>query len=531
MKDRTNDNPGAQSSPIGVTTMDGLSELLAMAADHAQVGVVITDEAWDIVHASHGFLTMVGVESDEIVGDNILTILDQSVERTWVNEAVTSLEATGRWHGRLTETTRWGLSLTLDVTATQFFDQENRFLGNTIVFVDVSREEELERQLRIAQRLDSIGQLAGGIAHNFNNLLQTMENSAHLLLGAISGNDGAKRHLRLIRSTLRDGRQLVRQLLALGRQETMEPEPLRLGDLVMELVPMLRRTIPEFIDLELDVPRGSDDPVVEVDTSAIQQVLLNLAINARDAMPQGGTLTIRVGSGHSADHAALTVEDTGTGIPFEHLERIFEPFYTTKGQQGSGLGLATVEGIVAQCGGSISVETSPGHGTTFTVELPRTRDVEPKTAADVVHLIDGDSTTPSSRGRLLLVEDDAGVRESLAEILAAYDFEIRTATSGGEALAILDDNPDWQPQFLITDLMMPGISGQELARRLCDRLPGLRVVLASGYHPDSLPDLGHVAYLRKPFRIPLLLETIDGLHAAGGAGNGDQAPIRKENPK
>jgi PAS domain S-box-containing protein len=531
MKDPTGDNQSTQMRTDGVTPIDGLSELLAMAADHAQVGVVITDEVWDIVHASHGFLTMVGVEADEIVGENILAILDSSLERTWISEAVTSLETTGQWQGRLRETTRWGLSLTLDVSATQFFGQDDRFLGNTIVFFDVSREEELERQLRLAQRLDSMGQLAGGIAHNFNNLLQTMENSAHLLLGAISGNEGATRHLRLIRNTLKDGRQLVRQLLALGRQETMEPEPVRLGDLVMELVPMLRRTIPEFIDLELDVPRGSDDPVVEVDTSAIQQVLLNLAINARDAMPQGGTITIRVGSGHSSNHAALTVEDTGTGIPFEHLERIFEPFYTTKGQQGSGLGLATVEGIVAQCGGSISVETSPGQGTTFTVELPRTRDVEPKTAAEVIRQVDGDTTTPSTRGRLLLVEDDAGVRESLAEILDAYGFEIRTATSGGEALAVLDDNPAWQPEFLITDLMMPGISGQELARLMCARLPDLRVVLASGYHPDSLPDLGHVTFLRKPFRIPLLLETIDELHAGDDTGTGGQATHPKEDPR
>ena len=528
MNDHIGDTPSIERRSTAVTLSDDLAGLLAMAADHAHVGVVITDEGWGIIHASRGFLEMVGVESPEVVGQNILAILDENIERPWVAEAVERLESTGQWHSRLQETTRWGLTLTLDISATQFFDGENRFLGNTIVFVDVSREEELERQLRMAQRLDSIGQLAGGIAHNFNNLLQTMENSAHLLLGAISDNDQAARHLRLIRNTLKDGRQLVRQLLALGRQETMEPEPVRLGDLVMELAPMLRRTIPEFIHLNLDVPGGSDDPIVEVDTSAIQQVLLNLVINARDAMPQGGTVTIRVGSGHSAQHAALAVEDTGTGIPFEHLERIFEPFYTTKGQQGTGLGLATVEGIVAQCGGSISVETSPDQGTTFTVELPRARDVEPKTAAEVLRGIDGETKTPSTRGRLLLVEDDTGVRESLAEILDAYGFEIRTATSGGEALSVLDDEPTWQPQFLITDLMMPGISGQELARRLCQRLPDLRVILASGYHPDSLPDLGHIAYLRKPFRIPLLLETIDQLHARSGPGESAHGTQRKE---
>jgi CheY-like chemotaxis protein len=396
------------------------------------------------------------------------------------------------------------------------------------VLADVSREEELERQLRMAQRLDSMGQLAGGVAHNFNNLLQTMENSAHLLLDTISENDEALRHLRLIRNALKDGRQLVGQLLAFGRQQTMEPEPVRLGDLVMELIPMVRRTIPESINLELDMPSRSEDPVVEVDTSAIQQVLLNMAINSRDAMPDGGTITIRVDQGSSFEQAVLRVSDTGTGIPFEHLEHIFEPFYTSKGQQGSGLGLATVDGIVSQCGGSISVDTTPGAGTTFSIELPRTRDVEPKTAADLVRRIDFETRSSESSGRLLLVEDDTGVRESLAEILKCYAFEIRAAESGDQALEMLEAEPSWHPHYLISDLMMPGISGQELARVLCRKYPSLRVVLASGYHPDSLPDLGRVAFLRKPFRIPVLLETIDGLGRTAGRCNDDVVLTEEE---
>jgi two-component system cell cycle sensor histidine kinase/response regulator CckA len=485
------------------------SALLFEAIRQAHVGVVIADLRWHVVSANDATCELLGAEESELAGRNLLRALASRQDRPWLREMLATLEKGQAWRGRVSETTRWGLPISIDASIGRVLDPDGSPVAFAVVVQDISRERHLELQLLQSQRLEAMGQLAGGVAHNFNNLLQTIENSLHLIRATIADPDRIRRQLSQIRTTLRSGQELVRQLLAFGRQQTLAPEPVRLGELVRELEPMLRRTIPESIILRLELPPPQSDPVVETDSQAMHQVLLNLCLNARDAMPDGGKITISTATNDSTHHAELAVTDTGTGIPRDVLEHVFEPFYTTKGQGGSGLGLATVDGIVSQCGGTISVTTAIGRGTTFKITLPLGSGLTPVDAASLVRREESGAHTPVGGARVLLVEDDAGVRESLAEILSSYNYDLRSAASGAEALATLDCEPSWRPEILVSDLKMPGISGQELAMLLAERFPTLKVVLASGYHPDSVPQLPNLVFLDKPFSIGELLEVLD----------------------
>jgi len=338
--------------------------------------------------------------------------------------------------------------------------------------------EETSEQLRQSQKLEAIGRLAGGVAHDFNNLLLAINGYSEFLTASLS-DEHQLRYAREIRAAGERAAALTQQLLAFSRRQVLQPRVLDLNDSVREIESMLRRLIGERIDVVLDLEPGLR--TVEADPSQIGQVLLNLAVNARDAMDGSGTLTIR--TRNDGDDALLEVSDTGGGIDEATQARIFEPFFTTKAVgQGTGLGLSTVYGIVAQSGGEVSVSSSPGHGATFRVRLPGTLlDVAPLEL----------ETAPRAGGaeRVLVVDDEAIVRNLLEQMLVDLGYDVTVVPSALEATAL---EGAWD--LLVADVVMPETDGVSLAQQLDAR----HVLFISGYDPGSLVS-PNAAFLQKPF--------------------------------
>jgi len=387
---------------------------------------------------------------------------------------------------------------------------------------DVTERRRLESDLRQSQKMEAIGQFAGGVAHDFNNLLTAVAGFGAIARRKIAGGPGAVEVEQVERAAER-ATQLTNQLLAFARQQIVKPVAVDLGEVVSAVMPMLSRLIGE--DIETVLIADETRPIL-ADRGQLEQVIVNLAVNARDAMPTGGTLTIEVqeetmGPGYVAEHAGvqpgsyvcLTVTDTGSGIDAETRQHLFEPFFTTKEQgQGTGLGLATVHGIVTQSGGNVSVYSEPDMGTSFKVYLPVTQ--EAVTAA-------GPTPLPSLANlggteTILLCEDEELVRMYVEEILREAGYNVVPATRPSEAieLAAQSDRPT-EIELLVTDIVMPQMSGPELAERLQKQDPGLSVLFLSGYSAETVRERGGLplesAFLEKPFDDVSLLRSVRGL--------------------
>jgi two-component system, cell cycle sensor histidine kinase and response regulator CckA len=384
-----------------------------------------------------------------------------------------------------------------------------------------------EERLRHSQRLESLGRLAGGVAHSFNNLLAAISFHADLLLDNPSGDEYRRLHGEEIRRAAERGASLARQLLAFGRKQVLQPRRLEVSRAVAAMLPMLRRLIGEHIEIETDLERARG--AVQADFAQFEQLVLNLVVNARDAMPRGGRVRIaaadvEISAPRSAElglapgpYLELTVSDNGAGMPPEVEQRLFEPFFTTKpADQGSGLGLATVHGIVHQSGGCIRVATELGKGSDFSVFLPRLPELEDA----------GEPPPPApytDRGSevLLLVEDEIAVREPVAEILSSRGYQVLTARHGAEALEVARGYAG-AIDLLVTDVVMPGINGSQLADALVAERPGIRVLYISGYPEDAISHHGLVdagkRFLQKPCSSAALLRTVREVLDAGGAG-------------
>ncbi|MEW6721239.1 MAG: PocR ligand-binding domain-containing protein [Thermodesulfobacteriota bacterium] len=384
------------------------------------------------------------------------------------------------------------------------------------VFDNVTEKMELEERLRQSQKMDAVGRLAGGVAHDFNNLLTVINGSSELLLGELDPASPLRQEAEEIRKAGERATSLTRQLLAFSRRQMLQPRILDLNETVSGIEPMLRRLIGENIALRIDLGEGLGK--VKADPAQIDQVILNLAVNARDAMPGGGTLTLRTadvpyderfGKRHPSavpgPHVLLSVEDTGTGIRKEVLERIFEPFFTTKPKgAGTGLGLSTVFGIVQQSQGHIDVRSEVGKGTAFEVLLPRTEgevESQPPVPPEPAR---GNAT-------VLLVEDEDSVRKIIDRILSGNGYRVILAREGGEALSISAEHAG-PIDLLITDVVMPGIGGRELAARIGRSHPGIPVLYISGYTDEAVSHRGlldtGIPFLQKPFTSGALLRKV-----------------------
>jgi two-component system, cell cycle sensor histidine kinase and response regulator CckA len=395
------------------------------------------------------------------------------------------------------------------------------------VAVDITERRALEQQLRQAQKMEAIGRLAGGIAHDFNNLLTVIGGHTQLLLMDAPEEDPQREDLLEIQDGVERAAALTRQLLAFSRKQILQPRVISLNDLVAGTERMLRRLIGEDVELisHLDPALG---PVL-ADPGQLEQVLMNLAVNARDAMPQGGKLIVETHNavmGQSGAHLhpylhedtpaiLLTVSDTGVGMPREVQAHIFEPFFTTKGQgKGTGLGLATVYGIVKQSGGYIWVYSEEGRGTTFKIYLPRA-ELAGEALPDSAEA--GESGVPRT-GTILLVEDDAGVREVATQSLERGGHTVFAVGSPEEALLACSEHRD-RIDLLITDVIMPGMNGRELAERIQRLQPRLRVLYMSGYTDEAIVHHGVLdpgtEFIPKPFGPANLNRRVARLLAAG----------------
>ena len=415
-------------------------------------------------------------------------------------------------------TTMTGKHLCTEVRGLGRVDEgEQAFVMGT--FQDITERKQLEAQFRQAQKLDAIGQLAGGVAHDFNNILAATMMHLGLLQMNPKLDDGTQHALKELDVQARRAASLTRQLLMFSRRSVLAVKPVDLNEVVANLLKMLRRLIGEHIDLRFDGKSGL--PLVEADAGLLEQVLMNLVVNARDAMPRGGRTTISTALAnmevaHTAANpdrrpgrfVSLAVSDTGCGMDAATLKRIFEPFFTTKeAGRGTGLGLATVHGIVAQHKGWVEVESESGQGTTVRVFLPAL-------AQSTVEVEQTSLTGPARHGNetILLVEDDLDVRELTGHSLRALGYRVHEAANGQEAMTL------WQAHgqrvdLVLTDMVMPeGMTGLELAERLRALKPGLKVIIASGYSAEmvqaGVPVEAGVIYLPKPYATKALADTL-----------------------
>jgi signal transduction histidine kinase/CheY-like chemotaxis protein len=360
---------------------------------------------------------------------------------------------------------------------------------------DLTRTTELEMQLRQAQKMEAVGRLAGGIAHDFNNLLTAISGYSEFLIEGLD--DGRlRRHAEEIRKASARAASLTGQLLAFSRRQVLQPRVLDLNAVVSDMDMMLRRLIGE--DVELVTLLDPEVGRVQADPTQIEQVIVNLAVNARDAMPNGGSVTIETTDVRTdeGDFVELRMTDTGIGMTELERQQLFDPFFTTK-EGGTGLGLATVYGIVEQSGGTIEVDTAPGMGSSFRIVLPRAESsAELPTPAPA-----RDAPSPGDE-TILLVEDETVVRRLVAEILETTGYTVMQAGDGPSALELLRRHAG-KLDLLVTDVVMPGMSGPEVAQAVTSMRPGTQVLYTSGYTDSAIGHHGvlepGIAFLQKPF--------------------------------
>jgi two-component system cell cycle sensor histidine kinase/response regulator CckA len=377
------------------------------------------------------------------------------------------------------------------VTASQARDVAGQTGYSIGIIQDITARKQLEEELRHAQRMEGVGQLAGGIAHDFNNLLTVIRARSELAAARLQDADPLRRDLQLIQKTADRAAALTRQLLAFSRKQVLQPKVVALDELITGATDLLKRLIGEHIDLTFEP--GADVGRVRVDPGQLEQVIVNLAVNARDVMPEGGLLTletanVELDAAYAARHVdvvagsyvMLAVSDTGMGMSHEIQARIFEPFFTTKGPgKGTGLGLSTVYGIVKQSGGHIRVDSEPGAGTTFKVYLPRTDAVPEASAARTSDAL------PHGTETVLLVEDEAEVRGVTKEVLEGFGYTVLEAAQASDAMLIARRHVG-MIDLLLTDVVMPRMSGRALAEAVAAERPETKILFMSGYTDDAI---------------------------------------------
>ncbi len=451
-----------------------------------------------------------GYGADEIVGRSIAVLSDAGEQSRMLESLFARL---GRGETVVNEgvaVRKDGGRVEISYTAFPIRDAHGTIVAGGVIARDVTERQKLEAQLRQAQKMEAVGQLAGGIAHDFNNLLTVITGYGGLARALVNGGTGAE-ELEEIERAAQRAAALTSQLLAFSRRQLLDPVLLDLSEVARGLVPMLDRLIGE--DIAVEARLEPELPNVLADAGQLEQVIVNLAVNARDAMPNGGTLTIETRTLYldeedgPAHYVCLSVSDTGTGIDREVLPHIFEPFFTTKTVgEGTGLGLASVHGAISQSGGYVRVYSEIGHGTVFKLFLPATTEKaaplpDPRAGEDRL----GGAET------ILVCEDEDSVRSLVERLLSRAGYRVLSADRPSEALAIVDAEPG-RIDGLVSDVIMPDMPGPELARRLQDLRPGLRTLFLSGYTADTVHGRGNLppgsAFLEKPFDRVTLLRTL-----------------------
>ena len=492
---------------------------LATAVEQAAETIVITDASGTILYANPAFEKSTGYTRAEAIGQNPRILKSGKQGPEFYRRMWEVLNAGEIWSGHFFNKRKDGTNYEEDATISPIRDAKGAVINFVAVKRDVTRERQLEDQLRQTQKMEAIGTLAGGVAHDFNNILAIIQMQASLLMEAGGLSALQTKYADEITNTVERAAALTRQLLLFSRKESPQPRDLDLNKSTTHLAEMLRRILREDVGFQLKL--AAQPMFVHADPGMIDQVLLNLAVNARDAMPEGGQLIIETSAVEFDEFAVaqstparpgafvcLSVSDTGNGIPPEILPKIFEPFFTTKDiGKGTGLGLATVFGIVQQHQGWINVYSEVGHGTTFKIYLPRLVDMSEQTIAQKML-----STMPIGKETILLVEDEAPLRNAIRLGLAQLGYRVLEAPNGVKALEVWQEHRD-QIHLLLTDMVMPaGMSGNDLAQRMVRDNPKLKIIFMSGHSAEvagkSLPLEEGVNFLAKPFQIHKLAQTL-----------------------
>ena len=481
---------------------------LSTAVGQSPTAVIITDPVGRIVYVNRKFTEITGFSSNEVVGKNPRLLKSGTTSVDQYRQLWSTIQSGATWRGEYQNRRKNGELYWASATIAPVKDESGSITNFVAIQEDVTETRSLEAQLRQAQKMEAVGRLAGGVAHDFNNLLTVITSYSQLLLEDMAAADPRRADLQEIQRAALGAAELTRQLLAFSRQQVLEPRVLNLNDVLSAAGKMLQRLIGEDVALQLTL--APDLGTVKADPGQLEQVIMNLAVNARDAMPDGGKLTIETANidldaSYAAQHAVVTpgsyvlvtVTDTGSGMDEPTKARLFEPFFTTKEiGKGTGLGLATVYGIVKQSNGYIWVYSELGHGTSFKVYLPRVGDAAAATAETRPPFINGGTET------ILLAEDASGVRAVAQEILKRLGYTVLVANDGHAAIQLAGTRTD-TIHLLVTDVIMPEMSGRQLADRLKEQRPGLKVLFVSGYTDDAIVRHGilepGIAFLQKPF--------------------------------
>jgi two-component system cell cycle sensor histidine kinase/response regulator CckA len=496
--------------------------------DHTPMAIATVDKSGAVVRANARFAKLAQSLNSGAASKSILSVVNDR-ERSHLIAAINQA-AEGQGDIAPVEAMldgakeRWGQFF---VTAVEENERETE--AAIVYMLETTERRTLENQINQSQKMDMVGQLAGGIAHDFNNVLSAIMMANDFLLNAHKPTDPSFQDIMQIKQNATRAATLVRQLLAFSRRQTLRPQVLDLGDALSDLTMLLRRLIGEKV--KLDLVHGRDLWPVKVDVSQFEQVIVNLAVNARDAMPDGGKLTVRTVNVPAleaeklsykgmppADYVRIDVTDTGTGIPSDIVDKIFEPFFSTKEVgKGTGLGLSTVYGIVKQTGGFVYVDSEADKGTSFRIFLPRhhaeaevqpdiavngaaKEAAEPKRAADL-----------TGQGTILLVEDEDGLRSLNARGLRSRGYSVIEASNGIEAMEALEEK-NGAVDLVVSDVVMPEMDGPTLLREMRARNPNLKIIFVSGYAEDafekSLPENEQFAFLPKPFALSALVEKV-----------------------
>ena len=482
---------------------------LAAVVEQAGESVVIADRDGRIVYTNAAFTRITGYGAEEVIGrrPDFLRAESQSSDTA---AAIGQAILEGRsWTGPSRDRRKDGTERDMDLVISPRRDEGGNVVGSIVIGRDVSRERSLEAQLMQSQKLEAIGRLAGGVAHDFNNLLTAISGYAEILKSELESDDPRAEDVVEIQRAATRATQLTAQLLAFSRRQILRPRPLDPQSILSGITPMLRRLIGEDVEVVTRARPGLG--AVMADPSQLDQVLVNLALNARDAMPTGGRLEIEIDEieldesfveahvgAHVGRHVVFRVMDTGVGMTPEVRAHAFEPFYTTKGPgKGTGLGLSTVFGIMEQSNGYVDVDSEPGQGTTFRLYLPGAT----LAAAAAPSRPDPDAGRPGV-GTILVVEDEEPVRALVCRLLEKAGYVVLAAATGEQALDV-EAGHDGPIDLLFTDVILPGMSGRELAGLLAIRRPGMPVLYASGYNEEIAIARGvlepGISYLPKPY--------------------------------
>ncbi len=498
--------------------------------DHTPMAIATVDRAGAVVRANARFAKLAQSLSPDGAANKSIFRTVNARDRGMLISAI-NLAAEGQGDIAPVEAMldgakeRWGQFFVTSV------DESERETEAAIVYLlETTERRALENQINQSQKMDMVGQLAGGIAHDFNNVLSAIMMANDFLLNAHKPTDPSFQDIMQIKQNATRAATLVRQLLAFSRRQTLRPQVLDLGDALSDLTMLLRRLIGEKV--KLDLVHGRDLWPVKVDVSQFEQVIVNLAVNARDAMPEGGKLTVKTANVTTdeatqmsykgmpaADYVRINITDTGTGIPADIVDKIFEPFFSTKEVgKGTGLGLSTVYGIVKQTGGFVYVDSEAGKGTSFHIFLPRHRpelEVQPEPQAVNGAAKAAEPPKPradlTGQGTILLVEDEDGLRSLNARGLRSRGYSVIEASNGIEAMEALEEK-DGAVDLVVSDVVMPEMDGPTLLREMRKRNPNLKIIFVSGYAEEafdkSLPENEQFAFLPKPFALSALVEKV-----------------------